>query len=65
MNYKIRRWTQKCKFTQYGHKFFFDCCVNTPSKRCASLQNKFFSQVILFLLNSSLTLTKIWMECCI
>ena len=44
MNDKIRRQTQHSKFTQYGrHFFFFQLFINTPSKRFACLQNKFFS----------------------
>ena len=48
-------------FTQY----FFDYCMNTPSKQLSCLQNKLFKHFIPFLLKSRLKRTNIWMESCI
>ena len=41
--------------------FFFNYYINTPVKRFACLQNKFFTHFITFLLNSSFEQTNIWM----
>ena len=45
--------------------FFFNYCINMPSKRFACLQNRFFGYLIPFLLNSSFKRTNIWIGSCI
>ena len=45
--------------------FFFNFYINTPTKRFACLQNKFFRHFYPFLLSSSLKRTNIWMGSCL
>ena len=41
--------------------FFFNYCINMPSKQFAGLQNKFFTRFIPFSLYKCLKRTNIWM----